>query len=282
MLSYRTVSLMCLFALAAPAAMAQSGGLRPVEEGQPAPDLGGWLGEEELAEDPLAAPAPQAETPPEPELSPAERRKRERQIDKNYDDAQKIYQEVLNADQSEPLERRIAANERIVRECTERIRQAREERRTLQVELFNRALYLKQQKERGQITDEAYAKLIAEEERKAAERNQTLKQAIEQWTREVRESQQRLDDLKAQRRMLAAQRPRALRGQRGGKGAEEQPPAPGERLLSTLQQRMQKLDRFRTRHTLLGVHPRDVGVGTVSGGVALDAQEEDDDGDFFD
>lgn len=244
-----------LFVVATPA---HAQGLK---EGEP--DIGGWLDEPEAA-DPLAgpsagspAPAPQAEEAP---VDPAAERRRQRQIDKNYDDAQSTYQEVLSADQLEPLERRIAANERIVKEQQVKIDQARAERRQLQVDLFNRALYLKQQREKGQITADAYAKLIQEEETKSNERSEVLKQDIALWTKEIKAAQVRLDDLQSQRRMLLAARPRQRKTPKQA-AAAKRAAEPGAELLATLEQRMRKLARYSTRNTLSGVHPRDLGEG---------------------
>lgn len=67
-------------------------------------------------------------------------------------------------------------------------------------------------------------------------------------------AQQRLNELKSQRRMLEAQRPRRLRGRRGQRDADR--PRPGEKLYGTLRGRLEKLGKFQTRNTLDRTHPR--------------------------
>ena len=246
-------------------APASAQGLHPVEGGdQPIQDLEGWLDESTIpdapsptqgGDDPLAPSAPA----PEPELTPEERAKRQRQIERNYGEAEKIYEGIINADPVEKLDRRISNNERIVKEYQTRIRGAAKERRELQVSLYNRTFYLKQQVEQGKLTREGYERMITEEERKYRQRSAVLKEHYEAWKEELAAAQTRLRDLQSQRQMLLAQRPRALRGQRGKKAQRQA--RPGEALVGSLQQRLQKLGRFNTRHTMDGVHPRELGFG---------------------
>lgn len=245
--------------LAAPAA-AQDG-LKPIE------DLEGWLDEEAIPDaptpaaevDPLAPTAPAAA----PELTPEERARNERQIQRNYDEAEKIYEGIIDSDPVAPLDRRIANNERIVNEYRQRIRAASEERRELQVQLYNRTFYLKQQLEQGKLTRDAYDRMIVEEERKYEQRGKVLREHIEAWKQEYAAANARLTELKSKRQMLLAQRPRALRGKQGAR-AEQKRARPGEALLGTLRERLRRVGRFSTRHTLDGVHPRELGGGVTA------------------
>lgn len=219
----------------------------------------GWLDE---SSDPLApdkAPPP----PPAEEMTPAEKQKRERTIDKNYSDAQKTYQEILTADPVDPLERRIKNNERIVGEYTGRIRNAAQARRQGQVELYNRTFYLKQQLDKKQITPEVYRKLIAEQEAKFQQLNDTSKRNLAAWQKEVDEARKRLEDLRAQKRLLEAQRPRErrTRKRKGAKGGEGGPAKP--QLFGRLRTRLDRLAKYETRHTMDGVHPRTLGSPMV-------------------
>ncbi|MEZ6186285.1 MAG: hypothetical protein R3F62_14920 [Planctomycetota bacterium] len=227
----------------------------PSDDGTPPPvrDLDGWLGEGGAKDggDPLA---PDADPAPEPpaELTPEERRQRERTIDKNYDKALSIYDDLsLPHHEVEALDRRIANNERLIKDYTARIQRAREERRTLQVELMNRGFYLRQQREQGQITQAAFEQQMAHEERVSDQRDKALKGDLDSWTREVQAAQTRLQDLKNQRQMLARTLPKShLKKQEAPK------PRPGQRLMSTLEARLQSLGHFRARHTLDFADPR--------------------------
>ncbi len=252
-------------------APASAQGLQPVDEGQgPIQDLEGWLDESTIPDAPAPAqdggdPLAPSTPAPKPELTPAERAKQQRQIERNYGEAEKIYEGIIGADPVEKLDRRIANNERIVKEYQQRIRGAAKERRELQVALYNRTFYLKQQVEQGKLTREAYERMITEEERKYRQRSKVLKEHYQAWKEELAAAQTRLRDLQSQRQMLLAQRPRALRGQKGkGQGARQA--RPGEALVGSLRERLQRLGRFHTRHTMDGVHPRELGFG---GGMSM-------------
>lgn len=266
------------------AAFAQDG-LKPVDN-----DAGGWLGEDEAA--PVSPPAaeqadplsdPSGATPaPAPELTPDEKRKRERQIDNNYSSAQKIYQGIINSDKLEPLERRINNNERIIREYNAKIRQGLAQRRELQVQVFNQSFYLKQQLDRAQISQEVYDRMIATEEQKYDQRVADLKQDVQLWRKEVKEAKRRLAELKSEERMIVASRPK-LRKRR--KAAQKPKVRPGERLMTNLTAQLRRLNAFRTKQTLDGVHPRELGSpaiitapGTDGDDGGLDTPPEEEEG----
>jgi hypothetical protein len=205
----------------------------------------------------------------DPEKAAADAKKRDRAIDKNYQAALDIYQDMDRPERGiTGLDRRIQNNERLVADYHRRIGAAQEQRRQQQVELFNRTFFLRQQRERGQITQEVFDKLIRQEERKYEEDTANLKASLEAWQRECSQAEARLDSLKAERRMLQASTARpALRGRQAQQqGGPVPAPKPGERLLGSLQERLRQLDHFDTHDTLDGVHPRDIGVGTVEGG----------------
>lgn len=275
--------------------------LRPTDDplagpstGETAPirDIGGWLGEEPL---PGAAPAPVAPAPAaegaaaggdplaptaaepvDPEKARQEQRRRDRTIDKNYSSAIEIYEGMDDpAHQMTALDRRIANNERLIADYKRRISEGNRSRRGMQVDLFNRTFFLRQQRERNQITQEVFDKLIRQEERKYEEESASLKTNLEAWHTELKQAEERMVSLKAERRMHEASVPRQTRRGRGGQANGPVPaPKPGERLIGTLEERLRQLDRFNTRSTMDGVHPRDVGVGTVESTV-LEPEEED-------
>lgn len=267
-------------------ALAQDG-LRPVEETPPpVKDLGGWLGENggaaPPAEDadpllppaaaptaPEAAPAPAVtETPP---VDPLAEKKRNRQIDNNYQKALDTYDDMTQPHHKiEALKRRIANNEKIVRDYGARLAGSGDERRRLQVELFNRTFYLKQQLEKGQIDQAGFDKMIAKEEREYEARVKNLKGELDACRREKDEAEKRLVQLQGELRMLQAALPRAGRQLRGDKkAAAAKAPRPGERLLSGLDNQLRALERFSPYHTMDDVHPRDVGVSSVGRRVAV-------------
>lgn len=240
----------------------------------PVDGTSGWLDEERDPLGPDAAPAPEPKVGPvaEDELTPAERRKRDRTIDRNYSEAQDTYSEILSKDPTGPLDRRIANNERIVTEFRGRMQQATQERRQAQVDLYNRTFFLKQQLDKGQITQDVYEKLIREEEGKFERAEATYKLNVGSWQKEIDEALQRLDGLRSQRRLLEAQQPRRQkpRRTRGGEGGEGEGPR-GSNLVGNLRSRLQRLARFERKHTLDYVHPRTLGAG--AGTAALEPGE---------
>ncbi len=273
--------LLTLLLLGAAPAFGQDGGLQPVDGGAPR-DPGGWAGDEQPAPpqptptpapegaapsaDPLApgaTPAPATEEAAPAPVDPEEQRRRGRQIDKNYKAALDIYEDMDDPRHGvEMLERRIANNEKIVSEYRRRLAQSQEQRRTLQVDLFNRMFYLRQQKERGQLNQEAYDRLARQEERNYEERVAALKGEIEACQRELSQAQERLDALRAEKRMVDAMMSKG--GRRGTTAQGKAPvpaPKPGERVLTALEERLRQLDKFEIRSTMGGVHPRDVGIG---------------------
>lgn len=266
-------------------AFAQEGGLKPVEEAPPpVKDLGGWLGEEKQPAapapvlegggaapaqggDPLApgaAPAPAAAAEPvDPAKAAEEERKRGRTIDGNYKRALDVYEDMGQPHHAlASLDKRIANNERIVRDYSERLAKSGDERRRLQVELFNRTYYLRQQQEKGQIDQPTFDRLIAKEEREYEQRVVNLKSDIKSWQKEVAEAQKRLETLRNERRLLVASLPREGRKLRGDPTAKAKP-RPGQKLLSTLDAQLRQLEKFEPRNTMDDVHPRDVGVSSV-------------------
>lgn len=237
---------------------------------------GDWLDEGRDPLSPTAQPAPEpgVDPVPEEELTADEQRKRGRVIDRNYQEAQRTYGEVLAKDPTGPLDRRIKNNERIVTEFSGRIENGTKARRQAQVDLYNRTFFLKQQLDKKQITPDVYERLIREEEDKFARAEATYKVNVVAWQQEVDEAQKRLDELRSQRRLLEAQKPRrpAPRRTRGGGEAEGEGGPQGSRLVGTLRDRLQRLGHFERRNTLDGVHPRTLGGGT--GAVSLAAESE--------
>lgn len=269
--------------------LAQDGGLKPVEETPPpVKDLGGWLGEEGQAapppaeadpgpappaggDDPLApSPGASADGGPAAEAAPVDpaeqalqEKRRGKQIDRNYQQALDVYDDIGQPrHQLSSIDKRIANNERIVREYSERLARVGDERRRLQVELFNRTYYLRQQQEKGQIDQATFDRLIAKEEREYEARVKNLKSDIASWEKEVAAASKRLETMRGERRMLQATLPREGRRLRGDPAAKPKM-RPGQRLLGALDAQLRQLEKFEPRNTMDDVHPRDVGVSSV-------------------
>ena len=221
---------------------------------------GGWLDDDQDPLSPKVAPAPEPVTGPvkQDELTPAERKKRGRLIDRNYSDAQKTYGEVLAMDPTRPLERRIKNNERIVTDFRARIARATKTRRQAQVDLYNRTFFLKAQLDKKQVTADVYDKLILAEEEKFKRSEANYKMNVVAWQKEVDEALTRLKDLRAKHRLLEAQRPRRPKPRRAKGGSA--PGHQGSQLVGTLRQRLARLGQFRRRHTMTFVHPRTLGM----------------------
>ncbi|MGE0709587.1 MAG: hypothetical protein AB7N76_21010 [Planctomycetota bacterium] len=240
------------------------------------PEHGGWLDEGSDPLSPGRSGSPPAAESAEGEPSPAEARRREQLIDRNYSDAQKTYEDILKADPIGPLDRRIANNERIVNEFRGKLEAASRERRQAQVDLYNRTFYLKQQRDKKQITPEVYQSLITQEEEKFARVDESYKRNLASWQKEVDQAQKRLDDLRAQKRLLEAQKPRKREPRRQPKGAAGAAGGPaGSNLVGTLRQRLDHLAHFTTRHTLDGVHPRTLGSPMTVRSAPSPVAEED-------
>jgi hypothetical protein len=149
--------------------------------------------------------------------------------------------------------------------------------------MFNRILYLRQQRERGDINQDMFDRLAREEERQFELRSRQVNEDLEAWHSEVQQAEQRLTELRSRRRMLSATVPRPHR--RHAREQQEQAQQPqighGERIVSSMAERLRRLNRFRTHHCLDWVHPREVGVGPSQLPVAVDPDEEEDDGGFL-
>jgi hypothetical protein len=240
------------------------------------PEGDSWLDEKSDPLSPEKTPASE-----KAELTPAEKKKRDRQINKNYSDAQKTYQQILTSDPSAPLARRIANNERIVKEFGGRIQRSAKERRQAQVDLYNRTFYIKGQRDKKQITPEVYENLIAQEEEKFNRIDASFKRNVAAWQKEVDDAQKRLSSLRAQKRLLDAKKPRARKVRRRGKGQAAGKAAPtGSRLVGTLRQRLDRLaasaNYFRTRIPLRDVHPRTLGSPITRRGAPKVEEDNDD------
>lgn len=169
------------------------------------------------------------------------------EIDGNYDATVAIYQNILDKQGYDPanLDRRIQANEEMIARYKPALVCAETELRKMQVDFMNRAFQLKQQKEHGQITDDMFGKLIAQEELKHNRKREGLAQDVEFYKDEIVQAETRLKELREQRRLVAE------RAKREGR----EPPkkkAPGEALFQGFSATLDQLSGFNTRFTMDG------------------------------
>lgn len=270
-------SLALLFALSG-AAKAQDGGLRPAEpapasdpvapppntpqapatadtptmEGQPK-DPGGW---KQQTPPPAQAGVPEADPlaqkPAEktPEELEAERKKNDRVIDNNYNEAIKTYEKVLanEGESVENLDHRIQTNEKLIANYKKKLAEANEMKRREQVQLFNRTFYLKQQRDKGAIPEDTFDKLMKQEEKKYNEKTVQARSDIEFYEKEIGDAEKRLNDLKAERRISVTQM-NTNKVVNGGK-PKKPPVKPSIRTVNTLKDRLQRLSEFEPKHTM--------------------------------
>jgi hypothetical protein len=233
----------------------------PTVEGSPK-DPGGWKGQQqpagttpqagvpETAADPLAA----GNTPPAKEVDPAEQAKNNRIIDNNYNAAMKTYEDVLN-NEGEPvqgLDHRIKTNENLIADYKKKLAATNEQKRRLQVELFNRTFYLKQQRDKGAIPEDVYEKLMKQEEKKYQTKSANVTSDAQFLEKEIGDAEKRLTELRAERRVhvTAQNTTKAVKGGPGGKA--KAPQKASEKLIGGLKGRLQKLNAFETKRLMDG------------------------------
>ncbi|GIW70623.1 MAG: hypothetical protein KatS3mg102_0165 [Planctomycetota bacterium] len=228
--------------LAVPPALAQqeaTGGQQPAEREAVLPAR---------REPPAAAPPPPAAggeqpAPAAPVAVPAaeqaEQARRREEISANYDATIEIYDGILQRQSTDTsaLDRRIAANEELVERYRPLLARAEEQLRALQVDTMNRALRLKAERDRGELSEEAFRTQLAEAERRDAERRARLQDDVAFYRTELEAAERRLAELRAERQALA-------RRLELGEAAARKPPAPGDRLLRGLLDTLDRLEVF--------------------------------------
>jgi hypothetical protein len=200
------------------------------------------------ASGPVASPAPSPFLVPgapgagQPAADPTD------EINANYDATVEIYQGILDKQSTDPgnLDRRIKANEEMIAKYRPALVQAESELRKLQVEFMGRAFALKEKRDSGQITEDAFGKAIEQEELKGKRRRDSLQQDIAFYKEEIAAAEARLKDLREKRKAVSE------RAEKEGKAAAAMRPKPGEALLQGFSGTLDKLSGFKTRYTMDG------------------------------
>jgi hypothetical protein len=238
----------------------------PADAPAPAADPGAWRGQPAAPAPAAPAPAapangadplaqPQAPAAPAPakdpnEIGPDDPRAA-KIIEKNLTDAENTYTGVLAEDGAvDNLDHRIASNEKMAADYKSKLAGISNERRKIQVELYNRTFYLKQQRDRGAIPEDVFNRLVKQEEKKFSEKSSRLKSDVDFYEKEIADAEKRLVDLRAERKLkvgLVSPKKKGAVG-KNGKAA----PKTGSSLVMSLKDRLEKLSAFRTRNTMDG------------------------------
>lgn len=227
----------------------------PQVEGAPkAPpaDPGNWKGQAPPAQgsDPLAAPAAPA-APKDPNYIANDDPRAGRIIDKNYSDAIKVYEGVLKNDGEsvENLDHRIESNEKLVANYKKKLNECNEAKRRMQVELFNRTFYLKQQRDKGAIPDDVYEKMVKNEEKKYNDRSASTTSDIAFYEKEIQDAEGRLNGLRAERRIQVT----TTKSMMAASGKPKKPPmTASQRLTTSLKDRLSKVWPAETKNPMDG------------------------------
>jgi hypothetical protein len=202
---------------------------------------------------PVIAPAPSgpggpASGPGGPAAGPAGGEEADATIAANYDATLQIYQSILDKEGSDAsnIDLRIQSNEQMIAKYKPLLAQAESEQRRMQVDFMNRAFALKQQRESGQITEDAFAKAIGPEEAKFNRHRDEVAQDVSFYRDEIGQAEARLKDLKEQRKSML---------DKAAREGRLPPPkkAPGEALFQGLSGTLDKLSAFHVHYTMDGV-----------------------------
>jgi hypothetical protein len=211
----------------------------------PAAPAGGAAGA-----DPLAAPATPQAPPKDPNTIDNDDPRAGKIIDRNYSDAIKIYDNVLKNDGEsvENLDHRIESNEKLVANYKKKLTDCNDQKRRMQIELFNRTFYLKQQRDKGAIPDDVYERLIKQEEKKYADRSAQTTSDIQFYEKEIQDAEGRLSTLRAERRVQVT----TFKSNQIAKGpnGKKPPMKASQRTILSLQERLQKLSAFETKNPM--------------------------------
>jgi hypothetical protein len=205
----------------------------PATAPAPAPAASGPAG--------FAGPAGPAETGPAG-ASAADDPEASAEINANYDATMGIYSKILDAQGYETggLDRRILSNEEIVTRYKPELTRAEDELRRLQVDWMNSAFRLRQQKEMGALSEDAFQKRVALEEQKFLRRRSAVQGDVAFYREEIAAAERRLGEMRTQR--VAVEE----RAKREGKAKPKPVPA-SQRIFDDLGGRLEKLGPLSPR-----------------------------------
>ncbi|MDF1665627.1 MAG: hypothetical protein P1V97_27960 [Planctomycetota bacterium] len=197
------------------------------------PDLGGDPSKK-LTETP-ATPAQPGEVPgatPEngptkAQLTEEEQEARNAKIKAELDEAERIAKRTLKDKSSDykTTSKRVQNLQRLVKEYEAREGQALRRKRAIQMEIFNRSLYLEKQKNAGKIPTAVYNRRVVEENKKYERERRELNAEVSYCQKELAVLRKRLGEQEADKRVQEATNPRLLRANR--KKVAKAPTLPG-------------------------------------------------------
>lgn len=238
-----------------PAKKKDPGDWRPEEAPQP-------MLEPSATPEPTPAPQPSGDaggmqpTTAKPEKTEEERAKEERAITRNYDQAESILRKTLEDTDSEykTLTTRINNLKAYIAKYKKTNRQAMARKRQLNVDLMNKGLYYKRQKDAGNIPDKVYQQRLKEAEMKTSREIGALDSEIKFTSDEVKQLEIKLKELEAKRKLMEAERPALRPSNRNKKEITV-----ADRILEGVSERVKKLSLVRIKGSLgnqrLNGHP---------------------------
>ncbi|MEQ8767978.1 MAG: hypothetical protein RL885_29010 [Planctomycetota bacterium] len=177
---------------------------------------------------------------PDPE---AEEEARQRQIDKNYNETIGIYRGVLENDHIEVqnLERRIAANEKLLSDYRERRARAEEERRQLNLGFDRQVLELREAAGRGELQGELLEGLLEQKRRDRGLRDEELRSDIAFYSQEIDRLGGLSRELRGRLQILSLTNRFGAKPPSAPEDDEPEPPS----LFDQLEQKYQRVSAFR-------------------------------------
>jgi hypothetical protein len=231
-----------------------------------APDPGNWR-PSDTSKAPVLAPAPGGKlsptapgtgaalgAAPKKELTEEEQARRDRAIQKNYDEAEKILRGTLDDKESayKSTSTRVSRLKDLIKSYEQKRIFALNRKRSLQVEIFNRSLYLQKQKENGTIPTAIYNKKLTEENDRFVRERKTLDADLKFLGEEIIRLRKELKGQEAEKRVQEVTNPALLRKRNKKKSKEPSLP-------SYIDKKIRSLSAFKIKGSLgnerLNGHP---------------------------
>ena len=169
------------------------------------------------------------------------------EISANYNVTEEIYTKILEAQgqNTDGIDKRIASNQDIKNRYRPELVKNEDQMRRLQVDFMNRAFQLKQQKDAGQLSEEAYKRAIEAEQAKADRRKGAIVGDLQFYKEEMTQADVRLAELGGQKRTIEDRVARENAGKPKKKN-------PSEALFEGFNGTLDKLSAFHTSFTMDG------------------------------
>lgn len=200
-------------------------------EGGAKPDLGGEP-PKKLTETPGTPTQPPVagddeNGPTKAQLSEEEKAAREAKIKAELEEAERIASRTLKDKSSDyrTTSKRVQNLQNLVKEYEGREARALRRKRAIQMEIFNRTLYLERQKNAGKIPAEIYNRRVVEENKKYERERRELNAEVAYCQKELVILRKRLSEQEADKRVQEATNPRLLARKR--KKVAKAPTLPG-------------------------------------------------------